>query len=442
MILIILILPMGVMGIMGIMKNQKLSEKVLTMATEITMPKLSDTMTDGRFIGWRKSVGERVERGEVIAEVETDKAVMELEAFASGVLLKIMATGGETVPVGTVLGLIGEAGEAASEAPVPPAAPAQEASAPPAPTPPAAEIPAPETAETIQVDEGHEKASPLVRRMAREQAIDLAQVHGSGPEGRVLQEDLAAFASAHGPLPTPPTSSGVVPEPATAAVADVPPASVASAMRQAIGATVARSWREIPHFTVTVEIGMQACREIVHELKGGETAVGYNDMVIKACAVALLRFSGLNAHAGDAAAEAGVHIGFAVALPDGLLVPVIRHCERLSPPEIARETSRLAERARSGRLTQAEMSAGGFTVSNLGMYGVDEFMALIMPGQVAILAVGAVSERPAVLEGGLVIAPTMRVTLSADHRIVDGAYAAAFLAELRHILEKPLPMFM
>lgn len=417
------------------------------MATEITMPKLSDTMTDGRFIGWRKGVGERVERGEVIAEVETDKAVMELEAFASGVLLKTVAKGGETVPVGTVLGLIGEPGEALPEAAAAPAEPVQPA--PPEPTvaatPPSP--PAPETAfpPTTPPEEVHEKASPLVRRMARELGIDLALVPGSGPEGRVLQQDLEAYAAAHGAGAATAPPSVQAAEPAAVA-AEVPPLPEEGAapipMRQAISATVTRSWQEIPHFTVTVEIGMQACAEVVRELKGGADALGYNDLVLKACAVALTRFPRLNAPPAGAAADSGIHIGFAVALPDGLLVPVIRQCERLSPLEIAREVSRLAERARSGRLTRAEMSGGGFTVSNLGMYGVDEFMALIMPGQAAILAVGAVADRPAVREGKLVVAPAMRVTLSADHRIVDGVYAAAFLAELRRILEQPLPMLV
>lgn len=421
------------------------------MATEITMPKLSDTMTDGRFIGWRKSVGERIERGEVIAEVETDKAVMELEAFSSGVLLKTMATGGETVPVGTVLGVIGEPDEALPEATVaspPPETPVQ--AEPPAPSPgpavtPAVPSPAPEAppappAPPIQ-GEGHEKASPMVRRTAREAGIDLALVPGSGPEGRVMQEDLATFIAAHGTGKAPAASPGGLVEPVPAAVSEVSPqpaeAAPAGAMRQAISATVTRSWHEIPHFTVTMEIDMQACAEVVRELKGGDKAVGYNALVIKGCATALGRFPRLNA-----AAAQGVPIGFAVALDDGLLVPVIRECERLSPAEIEREAARLVDRARSGRLTQAEMSGGGFTVSNLGMYGVDEFMALIMPGQVAVLAVGALAERPAVREGELVAAPTMRVTLSADHRVVDGAHAAAFLAELRRILEQPLPMFL
>lgn len=419
------------------------------MAVEITMPKLSDTMTDGNFIGWRKNVGDRIERGEVIAEVETDKAVMELEAFASGILLKTIAQGGETVPVGTVLGLIGEPGELTAEtqpesAPAVQQTPAVAEPAEPVAEPPveaaAARVPpAPSTA-SHEPDE-HEKASPLVRRMAREQGIDLAQVQGSGPEGRILREDVQGFAAhrpgetaaaTEKPLSAEPQHMEPPPGTTTAVVA------APSAMRQAIAATVSRSWQEIPHFTVTVEIAMDACREIVRELKGSGNAVGFQDLVAKACAAALGRFPLLlGPPSGD-----DIHISFAVALPDGLLMPVLRDCQRQSLVKIASETARLAEKARSGRLTSAELLGGRFSVSNLGMFGVDEFTALIMPGQVAILAIGSVVERPMVRDGQIVAVPTMRVTLSSDHRVVDGAYAASFLAELRRILEQPVSLLV
>jgi pyruvate dehydrogenase E2 component (dihydrolipoamide acetyltransferase) len=212
-------------------------------------------------------------------------------------------------------------------------------------------------------------------------------------------------------------------------------------MRQAISAAVSRSWQDIPHFSVTMEIGMDACREAVAELKEGARQVGYQALVIKACSVALADFPLLLARP-EGAADGQVNIGFAVALPDGLLMPVVWDCRRLSAAEIEAEAARLADRARSGRLTSEEMTGGGFSVSNLGMYGVDEFTALILPGQVAILAVGAVTERPAVRGGQLAAAPAMRVTLSSDHRVVDGAYAAAFLAKLRRILEHPFALLV
>lgn len=424
------------------------------MAKEITMPKLSDTMTEGLFAGWRKNVGDRIERGDIIAEVETDKAVMELEAFASGVLLKTMAKDGEQVPVGTVLGLIGEPGElddtavAAPESAPEATAPTAAAVEPPpsAPSAPAKLQPtAPPPAEA-HVEQEHEKASPLVRRMARDQGIDLAQVHGSGPEGRITQEDLADFAAQKGPQQAeqapPPQPADAVPQPVPMTTAE--PAAPAtpqpvSSMRQAIAAAVTQSWQTIPHFSVTVEIDMEACREVVSELKAGAHPIGYNALLIKACASALERFPLLR---GTSASQDGMHISFAVALPDGLLMPVIRRCDRLTVTEIENESKRLIEKCRGGKLSSEEMSGGSFSVSNLGMFGVDEFTALIMPGQSAILAVGAVAERPVVHDGRLAVAATMRVTLSSDHRSVDGAYAARFLSDLRSILEKPVSLLV
>ena len=406
------------------------------MAIEITMPKLSDTMTEGLFAGWKKNVGDRIERGDIIAEVETDKAVMELEAFASGILIKTMVNGGENVPVGTVLGLIGEAGEIAVSAAAGQPGTAAEtlttvaAEAAPEPETPAA---APE-AEPFHAESEHEKASPLVRRQAREQGIDLERVKGSGPEGRITGDDLAAFVRLQRGKP-----ETVAPSPAPPAAA-TEVTSVPTPMRQAIIDTVTRSWQTIPHFSVTVEIDMDACREIVSELKEGAHPVGYNALVIKACASALLKFQLLRS--SDPAHPADIHISFAVSKPDGLLMPVIRNCQRLSVTEIEIESSRLADKSRAGRLASEEMAGGSFSVSNLGMYGVDEFTALIMPGQAAILAVGAVRERPVVKSGQLAVAATMMVTLCSDHRIVDGAYAASFLAELRSVLERPVSLLV
>lgn len=424
------------------------------MAKEITMPKLSDTMTEGLFAGWRKNVGDRIERGDIIAEVETDKAVMELEAFASGVLLKTMAKDGEQVPVGTVLGLIGEPGELDDTAvAAPESAPAATAPTAAVVEPPPAAPTAPQPA-AVHPEQEHEKASPMVRRLARDQGIDLGQVHGSGPEGRITQEDLAGYAAQkglqqaeHTAAPQPSGAEPQQPVPAVTAVtaATVEPAAPAtpqpiSSMRQAIAAAVTHSWQTIPHFSVTVEIDMEACREVVSELKTGTHPVGYNALLIKACASALERFPLLQGSC--AASRDGIHISFAVALPDGLMMPVIRRCDRLSVTEIENESKRLIEKCRGGKLSSEEMSGGCFSVSNLGMFGVDEFNALIMPGQTAILAVGTVTERPVVRDGRVIAAATMRVTLSSDHRSVDGAYAARFLSDLRSILEKPVSLLV
>ncbi|MDD2542627.1 MAG: dihydrolipoamide acetyltransferase family protein [Desulfuromonadaceae bacterium] len=414
------------------------------MATEIIMPKLSDTMTEGLFACWKKNIGDHIERGDIIGEVETDKATMELEAFASGILIKTMVNGGENVPVGTVLGLIGEVGEIAESATATPSgAPTPEARSS---TPEIEEISSPPVVpeaaishreKIFETEMTHEKASPLVRRLAREQGIDLEQVQHSGPEGRITLEDFTAFAGQQ-------QEKHDIAAPSITPSAEMPGASMKdtmpTSMRQAIATTVTRSWQTIPHFSVTIEIDMGACREIIRELKEDRRPISYNALVIKACASTLLKFPRLCSNA--IADSKDVHINFAVSTSAGLQMPAVRQCQRLSIAEIQAESSRLAEKSRSGRLTSEEMAEGSFSVSNLGMYGVDEFTALIMPGQTGILAVGAVIERPVVRNGQLAVAATMRVTLSSDHRAVDGAYAASFLAELRSTLEKPVSLLM
>lgn len=412
------------------------------MPTDITMPKLSDTMTEGRLVSWKKSVGERVERGEIIAEVETDKATMELEAFASGILVEQRAKPGELVAVGTVIGVIGAAGEAHSPAEEKPAPPPdttwQPAAAEPAPgdvPERVMELPEEKAVVAPAVERGEiEKASPAVRRMAREWGIDLHLVTGSGPEGRILQEDLERFAAQER-------------KPAAAESGSAAPAGEAeplSRMRSAIARVTTQSWHSIPHFYETIEIDMKEAGEIVRELKGGGSAVSYNDLVIKASAMALGKFPKLNASfvSDGVVVHRTVNIGIAVAVDDGLQVPVLKGCEGLALREIALQAPRLAERARSGKITQEEISGGTFSITNLGMYGIDDFAAVILPPQAAILAVGAVADRPAVRDGHLTVARTMRVTLSCDHRIVDGAYAAQFLGELRRILENPVLMLV
>ncbi len=416
------------------------------MPTDITMPKLSDTMTEGRLVSWKKSVGDPVERGEIIAEVETDKATMELEAFASGTLAEQRVKPGELVAVGTVIGVIGEAGEAApapSEESKPPVEDEQE---PPAETPPAPtagdvpekvmELPeeqasAPSSPEAER-GEG-ERAAPMVRRMARERGIDLGLVTGSGPEGRILQEDLERYLAERSESETPAAAAG-------GESAGEP----LSRMRRAIVRVTTQSWQTIPHFYETIEIAMKESVEIIRELKGSGSEVTFNDLVVKAAALALLKYPKLNASfVNDRLVTHGdVNIGIAVAVDDGLLVPVVRGCQGLALKEIAMETVRLGDRARSGKISQDEIAGGTFSVSNLGMFGIDEFAAVIFPPQAAILAVGAVADRPFVQDGRVVAAKTMRVTLSCDHRIVDGAYAAQFLGELRRVLENPVLMLV
>ncbi len=426
------------------------------MATDIVMPKLSDTMTEGRLGAWRKSVGEAIQRGDVIAEVETDKAVMDLEAFASGVLLEQRVAAGAMVPVGTVIGLIGAPDELVAE------------KTPPAPQPPVAQVgvgpervieePAPSFPGEAPVEQHGEQAAPVVRRKAREMGIDLALVEGSGPGGRVLLEDLERFSGVS--LATAPPPEEPAPVTAVAAAEPVEAGEPAgqlfrgapqtssevpfTRMRAAIARTVEQSWRTIPHFYVTMDVSMDAAVEVRRELKLSGTPVSVNDIVLKATALALQKFPRMNATFGGdrILVSEEINIGVAVSLPDGLLVPVLRGCQGLSLKEIAARSRPLFERARGGRLSEAELAGGTFSVSNLGIFGVDAFAAVIMPPQTAILAVGGVLDTVVARHGQAVVGKVMRLTVSADHRALDGAYVAGFLRELKNHLETPVKLLV
>lgn len=423
------------------------------MAADIIMPKLSDTMTEGKLGAWKKSIGDQVQRGDVIAEVETDKAVMELEAFTSGTLLEQRVKPGELVAVGTVIGIVGAPGESAvpgtaiPEAPAVAAPQAEPVSAPtPAPVPDEA-VPQPPRHAPAEAEDLQQKAAPVVRRHARELGIDLDQVTGSGPGGRVLLEDLQRFSgvmlSAEPPVAEP--SATLAGEQASPEVPQAEGGVVPlSRMRAAIARTVTEAWRTIPHFFVTVEIQMDEVEEVRRELKESGSPLSINDMIVKGTALALDRFPMLNASFVNdrIVSHDEINIGMAVSLPDGLLVPVIRGCQALTLQEIAVQSRRLVERARSGRLSEAEMSGGTFTISNMGMFDVTEFAAVIHPPQAGILAVGSVYDGIVVKDGQPVVARLARMTLSADHRLVDGAYAARFLKELKRILKKPVLMLV
>ena len=423
------------------------------MASEITMPKLSDTMTEGRFGSWRKNIGDRVERGEVVAEIETDKAVMELEAFASGILLEQRAVAGDVLAVGTVIGLIGAPGEVTS-APTAEASPLIPSGLGPErirdaePAVPVAP-PQPGAAHT-------EQAAPVVRRRARELGIDLSLVPGSGPGGRILPEDLERFSGVSFGAQVP-----VEPEPVPAAAARnlTPEENVSSRihqgalpsretvphsrMRSAIIKTVDEAWRTIPHFYLTVEVAMDAAEEVRRELRL-TGSISPNDLVIKAAAQALGKYPLANASFTEEGTvmHREVNIGIAVALPDGLLVPVLKGCEGLSLKEIAARTPALVARARNGQLSATELLGATFTISNLGMYGVNAFAAVIHPGQAAILAVGTLRECVVARGGTPAIGKVMSLSLSADHRLLDGAYAAQFLGEIKTILETPVRLLI
>lgn len=435
------------------------------MATDIVMPKLSDTMIEGRFGTWKKGIGDLVQRGEVIAEIETDKAVMDLEAFSSGVLLEQRVHPGETVAVGTVIARIGlpeesvdaDGREAQTATPMERGEIGPERIRDTEELAGTAALMEDSTGPTAARGTQHEQAAPVVRRKAREMGIDLSQLQGTGPGGRILLEDLERFtgvslATECVPQPEPPPAQPPPAEPTESPGAGhirrgEPPTLTyppLSRMRVAIARSVEKSWREIPHFTVSADIAMDAAMEVRRELKADGTSISVNDMVIKAVALALSRFPGMNAtFAGDRIARhSDVNIGIAVSLPEGLLVPVLRGCEELSLKEIAARTHPLIQRARSGQLSEAELSGGTFSISNLGMYGITSFTAVIHPSQGGILAVGSVRETVVARNGQPAIGRTMNITLSADHRLVDGAYAAEFLAEIRRTLEMPVRLLI
>ena len=426
------------------------------MATEVIMPRMSDTMEEGKILTWLKEVGDRVEVGDIIAEVETDKADMEMEALDDGFLTEIRAQEGESVAVGGVIALLGEEAEIGL-APTPPARTATaSASIPPAEKraetkagPPAAKKvrkireAAPKEPPARKKDE-RILASPIVRKIAAERGIELARVRGSGPGGRIIKQDLEGAEAATLPvaaeLGTPPLSSPAA-RPPTGRVEPF------SRMRATIAKRMADSMREAPHFYVTTEIDMSEAVRLRTSLKLSDRVsaeVTYTHLLVKAVAVALGRHPRLNASfSGDGRElKAEINVGIAVALDDGLIVPVLHDCQAMSLLDIAAQANALVERARTGKPTTQDLSGGSFTISNLGMYPVEHFTAVINPPQAAILATSAIKERPSVRDGQIVISRTMMATLSCDHRVLDGATAAQFLEELKNLLENPVGLMV
>ncbi|PWB65519.1 MAG: pyruvate dehydrogenase complex dihydrolipoamide acetyltransferase [Deltaproteobacteria bacterium] len=392
------------------------------MPADVRMPSLGFDMTEGKLARWLKQEGDRIERGQAIAEIETEKATVEIEADASGVLAKIIVPAGQTVPVGTVIGIIAEAGEKIAETPTAPAP-----AAPSTPPPPAAA----ETGGHAAPPEARVKASPVARKMAEEAGIDLRRIQGTGPDGRIMERDVQAAIGGAPP-----------PQRPAAEAAPAAPAPM-SRMRQAIARRMTESKTTAPHFYVTVEINMDEAmrlREQLNRLASDEEKISVNDLVVAASARTLARFPTLNASYRDDRIEMHprIDIGIAVALEDGLLPPVLHDADKKALRTIAVESKSLAERARTNKLRSDDLGSGTFTVSNLGMFDVDEFIAIINPPEAAILAVGAVTRRPAVVGGEVRIASLMKATLSVDHRVSDGAQAARFMQEFKKLLENPL----
>jgi len=431
------------------------------MATNVVMEALSPTMEEGRLVEWKKQEGEAVAVGDVLAEVETDKAVMELVARAGGTLLKQVVPAGTTVPVSELVAVIGEAGEAAAAgAPGAGKAAGNKASAPPdsqatQPTPgqdrpvsmpPAPKAaPAPASAGNGQPAPGARvKASPLARRMAAERGIDLGAIAGSGPEGRVVARDLEQAGGRAAPAAgAPRTPSATAPTAGTGpAYTDVPLTQI----RKTIAKRLTQSIGPIPTFYLTTEVDMERAAEareaLVESTKGVEGApkVSFNDILIKAVALALRQHPACNAWWQDDHIRYwnDVHVSMAVAIEDGLITPVIRHADRKSLREISAEARDLAGRARERRLAPDEYTGGTFSISNLGMLDIDEFTAVINPPEAGILAVGRIVLKPAAHDGAIQLRRRMRLTMSCDHRVIDGATGARFLQTLTGMLENPL----
>jgi pyruvate dehydrogenase E2 component (dihydrolipoamide acetyltransferase) len=418
------------------------------------MPKMGFDMAEGSLVEWVKQEGDPVAEGDVLAIIETDKANVEVTAFKAGVLRKILVGAGSIVPVGKEIAVIGTAdedigaligAEAAAEAagPAPAAAPA---AAPEAALPTAAvEPPAAAVAEP-----GRLLASPVARRMADELGIDLRQVRGSGPGGRIIKEDLEAFVRE--PAQVAPAPAAPVPS-AAIAPSQVPggveyAVELVSPIRKTISRRMTESKQQFPHFYITMGVDMEAAMALRQQLNAAlpeDDKISVNDLVVKAAALALRQFPHLNASlVGDEIhLHRRVNIGIAVALDNGLITTVVKDCDRKPLARIAREAKAMVGRAREGRLQADDMVGGTFTISNLGMYGVDEFAAIINPPQAAILAVSAVRRVPVVDGAGNLVAGTrMKVTISADHRVTDGAEAASFLQALKAVLEQPVRLVL
>ena len=428
---------------------------------DVFMPRLSDTMQEGTVATWTKQIGDRVDKGDVLAEIETDKATMELEAYDAGVLEKIVVEAGRTVPIGEVIAVIGDGsgasapdkavavdGAASATAPATDAQPHTPAA--PAATPPTTSGPS-TTPASRAVSEQTVKASPLARAIAKDAGLDLAAVRGSGPGGRIVRADVEAAVEATrrseqtGQIPapatvaTPSTSAEIGPD-----VEEIPLNNI----RRVTARRLTASMQQSPHFFVTRVVAADdliACRAQINAglaaLAGGDTAakISINDLVVKAVARALRAHPEVNVSYTDEKLlrYRRIHVGVAVALHDGLIVPVIRDADTLTVSQIASKSRDLADRARTRRLAPEEMTGSTFSVSNLGMFGVDEFTAVINPPEAAILAVGAAKQEPVVRDGAVVVGHTMRITLSVDHRAVDGATAAKFAADLVALLENP-----
>ena len=422
------------------------------MATKVTMPQMGFDMTEGKVARWLKKVGEPVKQGEAVVEIETDKVNIESEAQGNGVLREILVSDGTTVPVGSLIAIIGAADEDLAAIKAEAGLVAAPAEKPAAPAQPIVEAAAP-TAAVVADGNGRIKASPLAKRIAREKGVNLAQLAGSGPGGRIVKRDVETFTPAIAAAPVAFAQPIVASAPAVAQPSILGPSVLKAEevtptkLRQTIAKRMVASKQTVPHFYVTSEIDMSeavALRTKLNALVDDAGKISVNDLVLKAAAVALTHFPGINASFGESAIvrHGAVNMGIAVALDQGLITVVVADADRKPLAQIAREAKDIVNRAKNGKARPEEMQGSTFTVSNLGMFDVDEFSAIINPPEAAILAVGSVREVPVVKNGQVVPGKTMKVTISADHRVTDGVEAARFLQEVKRNLEEPLRLLV
>jgi pyruvate dehydrogenase E2 component (dihydrolipoamide acetyltransferase) len=440
------------------------------MSVDVLMPRLSDSMEEGTILTWIKSVGDSVAVGDELVEIETDKANMVFESDAAGTLIEIVASEGDTLPIGQVIARVGEAGEvgsdgggdggagqgpsgsprvhAAESPPDLPGSPAPEPPPPPHSTAGASEGKTPTQPSVATAGDGRIKASPLARRIAKEKGLDLGSLSGSGPGGRIIKADVEAAGVGVPPAASPGFAAESPPAAPTPAALETAKGRVEviepTKLQQTIARRMAESKATVPHFYLSAQIDMSRCTQARAKLKGsgaeGEVVPSFNDMVVKAAAIALGEFPRANAAYRDGRFELyeRINVGVAVAAPDALVVPTIFDADRKGLRQIAGESRALAAKVRDATITPPELSGATFTVSNLGMYGVADFGAVINTPQAAILAVGAITPTPVVREGEITAARIMGVTLACDHRILYGADGAEFLARIRALLEEPL----
>ncbi len=426
------------------------------MEEVVLMPRLSDTMTEGVIASWAKNVGDDIKKGDLLAEIETDKATMELESYKNGKLLYQGAKAGETIQVNDLLAIIGDGGKINVEEIV--AAIKGGGTAAPAPTTESAPATTENNAASTEAapapsgDEGSDggriKASPLAKKLAAEKGIDLSAIKGSGDGGRIIKSDIDNYTPGSAAAPTPKQNAAAAVAPAIAAA---PAGQVSfedkpvSQMRKVIAKRLAESKFTAPHFYVTMSIDMDAA--VAGRAKLNETSpvkISFNDLVLKACAIALKQHPAINSSwLGDTIrTNEHINIGVAVAVDEGLLVPVVRFADTKSLSQIAAEVKDFAKKAKDKKLQPSDWEGNTFTISNLGMFGVDEFTAIINPPDACILAIGGISQVPVVKNGAVVPGNIMKVTLSCDHRVVDGASGAAFLQTLKSLLEEPIRMLV